>query len=354
MSRYLLIVNSYTENNAITQMKAFVHKELHLGVDIFNISLSGTFKDKATQKSILPAYRGKSIIIAGNQFNYFGRYFRYNWDLIDPREGLFLSMNKTSFLFCGVRSTDAHASLNKFQSLLKYPDVTPFVTDGALQEHKGRGALLKSFCNATPSAVFSLDARAQYTLSGSLQLFKSRLTKRLDSHGKAIQGKLEKALPMRRFVIAAANIPGELVGADTIHPKKPKKVKTPKRLPSTGVITVVEGLSRSTSSMISFAPLLFDERRISRHQVIMMVASIPFQDLATIFWNIVQAVEATGIDAEDFYRSLPAYSATLDRTDEENTEDEKQPVLGSKKLISIEVCIILRDLQVPPDVCFCD
>ena len=72
--RFLFIVNALTDNITVAQVREFIQKKLRMSVDISNLSLTGTFIDKHTKESILFAYRGKSIIIAGNSFNFFGKY----------------------------------------------------------------------------------------------------------------------------------------------------------------------------------------------------------------------------------------------------------------------------------------
>lgn len=330
-SRFLLIVNAYTENNAITQMKSFIQNDLHLGVDILNLSLTGTFKDKDSDESVLPFYQGKSIIVAGNPFNYFGSFQRHCWDLIDPSEALFLAMNKTSFLFSGVCAPASHASLNEFSKLVKYPIINGPAGEGAPGNYPVRAAMIKAVTAQLASSKFALGKYAQYPLSNGLRLLKPKMVKRLAGHVKATQVKLDKTLPTHRFVVAGIEILGEIVESQKIS-KKSKPKTSQKRKPSTGVIVITEGLCRTVGTLISFAPVLFDEQRISQHQVIMMIATIPFSDLAKIFWNVVRGLDASGLHSNEFYSGLSAYA-----NHEEETEKTGKAVVETLKIISKEV-----------------
>ena len=101
-----------------------------------------------------------------------------------------------------------------------------------------------------------------------------------------------------------------------------------------GAITVVEGLSKSASSMVSYLPMLGSKGRITQHQVVMIVASIPLHDLCVIFWNIVRDIGQADIKVECFYRNLSGYH--VNEGNELNYNSGK-PVVVPENLIGIEV-----------------
>jgi hypothetical protein len=164
-SQFLLVVIAGTKNEAILETKRLIMSELHLGVDIFNLSLAGTFADDQTERSVLFKYAGKSIIITGNSFRYFGPSTHYNWDLIDPQELLFLSMNHTDFLFCEVLGQKAQGALTKWTNMLSYsigPDVD---TVDTLAQHKHGRTLVLSLHTESPAGSFNLELKNQYLLN---------------------------------------------------------------------------------------------------------------------------------------------------------------------------------------------
>jgi hypothetical protein len=292
-SQFLLIVNASTDNEAITQMQKFIRSQLYQGVDTLNISLTGSVNDVDSKQSALLKYRGKSIVIAGNVFTYFSIFKRYNWDMIDPQDALVLLMNGTSFMFCGVQSPEDRDSFAKWTELMRYPTELGGKTVHSLVQHKNRGALLKSIRSGPSPDIFALELRNQYACSSRFGLFRS-LTEKLQDNGNSLSKKLDKQAPMRRFLIASEGGDGE----EQDH--------------SVGTVSVVEGQSRSTNCMVSYPSIVNSRGTIRTHQMVMMVASIPFHILVVIFWNVVRAVSSDGIAAEVMYRNLPGFYNPLE------------------------------------------
>lgn len=364
-SRFLLIVNASTSNDAIIQMKNFIKTELHLGVDIFNISLTGTFNDEKTGKSILLNYKGKSVIISGNPFTYFNRVIRHNWDLINPQDALFLSMNHTSFLFCGLLDQQSQNSLAAWTRMMMFPAGPGMEAADPPKQHKDRGALVKSVKGPAPD-TFDLGTMQQYTLSKSLKIFRGKTEKRLRKHGNALSKEIDKNLPMRRFLIVSekcVELMPEPLEEIEVEPKlefeevrieeheppeegkqkkqKKQKKKKQKKPPSKGVITIAEGLSRTAKCMISYLPIIDPSGMITYHQVVMMLASLPSQDLAVMFWNIIRSVSAGGISAEALYRNLSGFTTHVEMN--VNVDYEELDTGVGSRLISRQVRIMYLD-----------
>lgn len=366
-SRFLLVVNASTPNDAIIQMQKFIKSDLHLGVDIFNISLTGNFFDDNSGKSVLLNYKGKSIIVSGNPFSYFNRVTRNNWDLIDPQDALSLSMNNTGFLFCGVLDQQSHNSLTAWTRLMKYPGGPGMETADTPKQHKDRGTLLKSVCTRKPSHVFDLGMMEQYTLSKSLKVLRSKTEKRLQTHGNVLSKELDKKLPMRRFVVVSEKVLGltqkpseeiqtelklefekdvveeqvQTLEENQNKPKKDKKKdikkkkKKQKKPSSKGVITMVEGLSRTAKCIVSYLPIIQPSGMLTQHQVFMMIASLPSHNLATMFWNVIRSVSAGGISAEALYRDMSGFKTHIETT--VNVDYEELDTGVGSRLISNEV-----------------
>jgi len=99
LSQFLLVINGSTPNKAILQTMEFINDGLQLPVDIFNLSLVGSFRNKETEQNVLWNYVGKSAIIFGNPMNYYQFGMRDVWDLLDPWEANMLLKRGISFLF---------------------------------------------------------------------------------------------------------------------------------------------------------------------------------------------------------------------------------------------------------------
>jgi hypothetical protein len=113
-SRFLLVVNSQTPNQSIRQIVDFIENGLHVCLDIYNLSLTGSFINPATGQNILKSYVGKSIIICGNDMTYFNKATRSPWDLLDPWEVSLLARGRTNFLILAVAEA---GSLENLQDL---------------------------------------------------------------------------------------------------------------------------------------------------------------------------------------------------------------------------------------------
>lgn len=367
-SQFLLLVNASTNNNSIIEMQKFIRGALFLGVDIFNVSLIGNLADDETKKSVLLNYKGKSIIVSGNPFTFFSRDTRYNWDLIDPQDALWLLMNQTSFLFCGVLSKIDQDNLANWSARMRYPADLGLDTDSSLVEHKNRDTLLKSL-HAEPSPdTYTLESKNEYKLSNRFKIFRSKIDKRLENKGDKLSEKLGKRLPMRRFIVISEKRAHEVIEDEPLEKfdsamkdetlevidekeeeeqlskkdkkktkkEKEKKVKLP---PPTGVISTAEGLSRTANCKVSSLAIVDSDGLITPHQVVMMIASIPFHSLAVILWNIIRSVRSSGISAELMYRNLPGFHTHLELNVNHNYDQEVDENGGSR-LVSYQVSLL--------------
>lgn len=360
-SQFLLVVNAHTEGEAILEMKRLIVSGLHLGVDIFNLSLTGTLANDETEKSVLLNYKGKSIIITGDAFRYFGpETTRYNWDLIDPQDVLLLSMNHTGFLFCGVTDAKAQEGLARWASMLSFPVGPAVDTASMLKGHKDQRALVKSLHADYRATGFNVDLKNQYLLSKRYRtlrrIFRRTTDKRLKKTGEALARELDDQMPTRRFMITSekrsdkVEEPGEKLVNEPIeapvedhkgrrsifgktqkkHDKGQKGKQAKKKAPSTGIITVAEGLSRTADCVVSHSPIVDDFNIITPHQAMMMVKSLPFYNLASVFWNTVRSIGREGLSAEAAYRNLDGFQRSLDPSRIDDYDEETNLFISYK------------------------
>ncbi|KAK8081072.1 hypothetical protein PG997_008890 [Apiospora hydei] len=105
-SEYLLVVNSRTPNYAIRQSLGFLRHRLHMGVDVFNLSVYGSYIVRGSDESVLSQYSGKSIILFGNAYEHPGAGCMRPWDLLDPWAATALLKSGTTLHFANVLKAD--------------------------------------------------------------------------------------------------------------------------------------------------------------------------------------------------------------------------------------------------------
>lgn len=200
-SQFLLVINSFTAGEVVTQIQSFIRTQLFLGVDVLNLSLTGSILDSTTNNSALHNYKGKSIIVTGNPFTYFSKSKRYNWHLINPQDVFALSMSNTSFLFCGLLNSEDLKFLKKWVPFLIYPIDVGYNANVDSKVYQSRRELVKSihvhFFLEDPN--FGL--RHQFTLSRRFRIFHDLTWEKLYKAGRTLSKILGKSAPTRRYLI---------------------------------------------------------------------------------------------------------------------------------------------------------
>jgi hypothetical protein len=107
MSKFLVVINGSTPNTAIIQTLNVINDGLHFPSDVFNLSLTGSFKMSGAARNILWDYLGKTVIIFANPLNYFQAGSRDAWDLLDPWEAYLLAKRGLRFLFISPTNPDS-------------------------------------------------------------------------------------------------------------------------------------------------------------------------------------------------------------------------------------------------------
>ena len=284
-SAYLLVINAQTPNNIIHCTIKFVRETLKLPLDVFNISVTGTFIDKITSKNILLDYFGKSIIVFADQFNYFGRGKRTALSFIDPCLACLLLKAGTSILLAGTEESGVSAAQGWITSV-KFPtnpyhclDETP-AEDGSTQFQS-----LKTL----ESAMFSTEDQKmsailpKYTFPAAKPTLACLATDNsaLSSAGKTAANRMTKAFPLRRFAVTT----------DTSTRNKN----------SPGSVHLREGLPLYAKLIATKVPFKADGENLSENNKYLLLSILAFETRASTFWNMEGGNAEMGIKM----KSLP-------------------------------------------------
>ncbi|ERF75585.1 hypothetical protein EPUS_04565 [Endocarpon pusillum Z07020] len=116
-SSFLLVTNSETTRHRAEAMQAFIHNELSMEIDLWNVDLYGGLQDRAeenrTRESVLTSYEGKTLLFLGDQFQFFRAGQRQITQLCDPRCLAQAALRETSCLFLGSSGHQGFESLTK-------------------------------------------------------------------------------------------------------------------------------------------------------------------------------------------------------------------------------------------------
>ena len=116
-SSFLLVKNSGTTRHRREAMHAFVHDELSMEIDVWNVDLYGGFQyhdeENGTRESVLTSYEGKTLLFLGDQFQFFRAGQRNITELCDPRCLAQAALRETSCLFLGSSGQQGFESLAK-------------------------------------------------------------------------------------------------------------------------------------------------------------------------------------------------------------------------------------------------
>jgi hypothetical protein len=212
---------------------------------------------------VLQNYVGKSILVYGNTFDYFGKGLRNPWDLMDSWELCSLAKAGTSFSFLGVgnindlqawatnitfsvvttsKETNSSGLLNSLIINVQGEDQTTWSSDIPLRQFQGHDSFISKLGECTCFSATTSDKIAQ----------------------KASK-KLTKALPLRRFLAVP--------DASSADAKEPN-------------IFLIEGLPKSAFIMASMvAPPQNPGFVLADHHKYAILAALPFANLSRLFWN---------------------------------------------------------------------
>ncbi len=287
---YLLVINSGTPNHAIHQIIGLLRHRLQTKLDIFNISLEGSYESPVTKQNVLKSYTGKSVIVFGNTFNYFSTATKAPWELLDPWETSLLLKAGTSLLFANV----AQGSLAGLQAWAKhgtFPAHSFAAGDQSVNEKDAKTVTL-ALRQAGPEKLNDEVAAHRYPVVGGGMNCFSSIDSAVNSSATTAAKVLSKNMPLRRFVVVP--------DAEALSNGAGKA----------GGVIICEGIPR-TAKMIAtsgyFAPSAPGTNAISDYDMYFIVSCLPFAVRARMFWNIVGQTSEVGATCESLYAGVDGF-----------------------------------------------
>ncbi|KAK3381208.1 hypothetical protein B0H63DRAFT_560930 [Podospora didyma] len=279
-SRFLLVVNAQSPNAFVVELINFIQHGLHLPVDVFNISLSGSLKTVDTRQDVLTNYMGKSIIILGNTMTYFQDSTREPWEMVDVGQASALARGGTSFL---VVSPTNIASFKGFAHLVSTPGSGPAANLASGETINSVKEAVQKLATATPASK-NLIIPVKKTLLRSLD-------KTLMSTAETAQEQLADRFPLRRFLVT----PLEADESTTAGGKTKAKG---------GAITIIEGLPQDAKLIASLQQTLTSGQQtpvVTDYTISMLAHTFSFRDQCAMFWNIAGRNTAHGLNTRVVY-----------------------------------------------------
>jgi hypothetical protein len=285
---YLLVVNSKTPNHAIHQIISLLRHRLHTHLDIFNLSLTGTYNSPITNQNVLNSYVGKSVIVFGNNFPYFDQGNKDPWSLLDPWQTGMLVKGGTNVLFAAVSNMEG---LKQWASNSIFPAYD--FTSAALSFNNENfdqlvATLRESETRPTTSDMTVHRVAIKRDMFGTVQ-------STMESATHSTAKKLNKNFPLRRFItvadMAAANEVGKMGG-----------------------LIVCEGMPKNANMMASsgfFPPSPPGTNIISDYDMYFIISCLPFAVKARMFWNTIGKSDVTGASCDTVYSGLESLRYTL-------------------------------------------
>jgi hypothetical protein len=281
---YLLVVNSKSPNHAIHQIIALVRDRLHTHLDIFNLSLTGSYESPVTRDNVLKCYEGKSVIIFGNTFPYFNTGNKDPWALLDPWQTGLLIKAGTNVFFAAVQNLQG---LNEWAAKATFP--AHDFTAGAHSVNDQNAEKVVDSLKKTDHKALTNDMvvhrfPVKKGLCGSIQ-------STVDSKARGAAKKLNKNLPLRRFIAVA-----DAAALNTSEKR--------------GGVIICEGIPKSSNMIAStgtFLPNPDGSHVMAPYHVFFIVSCLPFSVKARMFWNMVGSPSGAGVPCGQMYAGLPAF-----------------------------------------------
>ncbi|KAH7081221.1 hypothetical protein BKA63DRAFT_549959 [Paraphoma chrysanthemicola] len=325
LSHFLLVINSSTPNKAILQTMDFVNNGLHLPLDIFNLSLVGSYKNLDADRTVLWNYIGKSIIIFGNTIDYFQCGTRDVWDLLDPWEANMLARRGTGFLFVCPNSTSM-SGIKAWASQMAFAAFQPELlsTQSAKKASEVIPQIKAGKQNPTDCIL---------TLPVKKRMFRN-LDETMESRAKSITKELKKRFPLRRFI----------VGPCDPNPDNSLPISKHK----SGHVAIIEGLPHHTKFLVSLQP---HTGGLADYMIAMIIHLLPFKDQCAFFWNLLGYNHSMGISAQDAYRGNALghlHAGIHDGMGEATTLNTMaliSPILGTQRTSPLAVASRARSLH---------
>jgi hypothetical protein len=296
----LLVVNSSTPNIAIHQMIHLLRERLHTKLDIFNLSLTGSYDSPVTRHNVLKSYLGRTVIICGNDFSYFNLGNKSPWELLDPWETALLLKGGTSVLFANVVGADKITSLRAWAGHATFPahDMAVPLAAEAPSEPLNAKTMATAIRKAGPDVAATSDlAMHRYPVTaGSLGNLKSSIDKSAAGAAKA----LIKEMPLRRFIAFPEQ---NTIDIATAGKGKSGAVIVCEGVPRTAKLIATAGASAHTGVTVSPS-----HNAIADYDMYFIVSCLPFTVRVAMFWNVVGRIQDTaGVTCNILYNGLESF-----------------------------------------------
>ena len=298
---YLLVVNSKTPNYAIHQIIVLLRRRLHAHLDIFNLSIIGSYESPVTKENVLKSYASKSVIIFSNNFPFFNQGNKDPWSLLDPWETGLLIKGGTNILFAGVSNLEG---LKKWGENATFP--AHYFTAGAQSVNDANiHRIVTELRKTDPKALTS--NMVVHRLSVKKGTFRT-IQKTVDSTTTSVAKKLNKNLPLRRFIAVP-------------------DVEALKETEQLGGVILCEGVPKN-SKMVAAVGLFRESAPgtniISDYHMYFIVSCLPFAVKARMFWNMIGKSDASGIASDTIYSGLESwYNAPANEASGQTKVDDK-------------------------------
>jgi len=285
---YLLVVNSKTPNHAIHQIISLLRHRLHTHLDIFNLSLTGTYNSPVTNQNVLNSYAGKSVIVFGNSFPYFDQGNKDPWSLLDPWQTGMLVKGGTNVLFAAVSNMEGLKQWSDSSIFPAYDFASAALSFNNESFDQLVTTLRDSETQPTTSDMAVHRVAVKKGIFGSVQ-------STVESATHPTAKKLNKNFPLRRFItvpdMGAVNEAGK-----------------------TGGLIVSEGVPKNANMMASqgfFPPSPPGTNIISDYDMYFIICCLPFAVRAKIFWNAIGRSDAAGANCDIVYSGLENLRYTM-------------------------------------------
>ena len=269
----LLVVNSATPNHAIHQIIELLRNRLHIKLDIFNLSLTGSYESPVTKQNVLASYLGRTVIVFANAFTYFGGEPKTPWDLVDAWETGLLLKGGTNLLFANLAEGNL-PSLQTWAGQATFPafDVANAASDDPIKPNAK--AVARTLREAGPGAASTASWEVlRYPVGAGLF---GGIESAANGSAVAAAKTLTKEMPLRRFV-----------AFPHLNPEDKKA----------GAVVVCEGIPR-TAKMIAtigyFGPSSPPgTNNIADYDMYFILSCLPFAVRARMFWNVLGKMVTT-------------------------------------------------------------
>jgi hypothetical protein len=305
---YLLVVNSKTPNHAIHQIISLIRHRLHTHLDIFNLSLKGSYESPVNNENVLRSYIGKSVIIFGNSFPYFDQGDHDPWSLLDPWHTGLLAKGGTNILFAAVSNLEG---LKLWAGNATFP-AHDFTAGAHSVNDVNVDNLVNQLRNTDARVLTSEMAVHRFPVrKGTFGTVQSTV----DSAANSAAKKLNKNLPLRRFIAVP----------DAEAYREVEKI---------GGVIVCEGVSKNSKMMASvelFPQSAPETNIISDYHMYFIISCLPFAVKARMFWNMIGKSDGTGVACDTIYSGLESlYYALPNEAPGQTKVDDKVRIASTK------------------------